>query len=425
LKKPPQKNDARGLALKILGEVLDGGAFASERLDSHLNRHGLSDAERSLCTQLVYGVLREKGFLDQVLRAYVTAARTPKAQARLLALAVYQGLFLEKIPDYALVNESVESAKANFGIPASRMVNAVLRRFLADREKWRSEVPRRLPQVLPAWLYRRWQGRYAPERLSRMLQYYQGLPPIGLRVHAGRADPDRILNQCRKQGLEGQRWEGSPILLLQRYDRNTLQPWLLEGLASVQDPHSYQIAAQVAARVEDEVLDVCAGHGGKSSAIAEQRGAGSKLWVHEPQAQQLRELRENFQRLGLDTPLVFRDSQAALESGRRFDWILIDAPCSGLGTLGRKPEIRWRVQEMELQEHGKLQAKILQEWSPLLKPGGRLVYAVCSLEPEEGEGVIRGLLAKSPDLELLESRELSPADSPGDGFFLANLRRRD
>ncbi len=424
MKKAPQKITARGSAFRILGEVLEGKAFASERLDVLLNARGLSDPDRALCTQLVYGVLREKGFLDRVLGEYVVPAKTPKAQARLLLLAVYQGLFLEKIPDYALVDESVELAKSQFGMPASRMVNAVLRRFLSDREKWRAELPSRFPSVFPPWLVRRWQERYPAERLSRMMEYYQALPPIGLRVHPGRADPDQVLRRCRDAGLEGVRLGSEPFLLLQRYDRNLLRTLMEEGKVSMQDPHSFQVAQAVQALPGEKLLDACAGHGGKSAAIAERRGAMGGHWVHEPQAGRLQELRKNFERLDLPKPEALLSPEAASKSGLAFDWILVDAPCSGLGTLGRKPEIRWRLRESDLAKHSQSQAKILREWWPRLKPGGHLVYAVCSLEPEEGENVVQDLVREFPALELLQSRELSPADDPGDGFFLANLRRK-
>ncbi|MFO1462290.1 MAG: 16S rRNA (cytosine(967)-C(5))-methyltransferase RsmB [bacterium] len=417
--------NARSLALQILREVLGGRGFAAERLDFHLNRQILSEADRAFCTQLVYGVLREQGYLDQVLGRYVAVKKTPAGVFLLLRLAAYQGLFLQKVPDYALVNESVALAKSRFGIPPSRLVNAVLRRLLRDREELLAEGSERFAACFPAWLVGRWRGRYGSEGARRLFEYFQAVPPVGIRVNRLRADPEALLREWGEQGVNGVRLGSGPLLSLSAYHREILAPSLAQGRISIQDPHSFRVAEAVAAQPEERGLDACAGHGGKSSAIAESVGDRLELWAHEPNPRRRAELQENFRRLGLKEPSLLASPAAAKQQGLSFDWILVDAPCSGLGTLGRKPEIRWRVREDDLPDLARQQGQILREWWPFLKPGGRLVYAVCSLEPEEGEQVLADLLKTESELRLEQAREWSPLDSPGDGFFVANLRRRE
>lgn len=414
--------DARALALQILREVLAGRGFASERLDSLLERHRIGAADRGLCTQLVYGVLREKAFLDRVVSEYVSAAKTPCGLRHLLRLAAYQALCLDKVPDHAVVHESVELAKRLFGVPPSRMVNAVLRKLIADRER---QLERRGdPEgAFPEWMLERWRRRYPEATLTALLTYLNGLPPVGLRVNLLKNDPEAVAVKLKEAGLEAARVPGTPLLTARGLDRECLAPLLERGEISIQDPHSYRVAEAVAARPGEIGLDACAGHGGKSAAILE-ACPDLELWVHEPASARIDELRANFRRLGLKAPGVLASAAAAARRGLSFNWILVDAPCSGMGTLGRKPEIRWRLQTKDLPRLAEGQRKILEEWFPRLKPGGRLVYAVCSLEPEEGADLVAAFAAEHPEAELLETREWRPDPDPGDGFFVANLRRR-
>ena len=419
-KNPPS---ARALAYQITREVLGGRGYASERLDALLSRHRLSEADRGLCTQLVYGVLREKGYLDQVVSRYVSAAKTPPGLRHLLRLAVYQCLSLGKIPDHALVNESVELAKCLFGLPPSRMVNAVLRKLIADREMLLEARQNPAEGTFPDWMLKRWKANYLPAQVSRILDYFHTVPPVGLRVNLHRQGVEQVVARLKAVGQVPEAVSGTPILLLKHYDLQALGPLLEDGAISIQDPHSYRVAEAVQARLGEKGLDACAGHGGKAAVIAEAIGGSEGLWVHEPAANRLDELPRNFQRLGLAAPKVLPSSKGAVRRDLSFDWILIDAPCSGTGTLGRKPEIRWRLQEKDLARLTEQQREIVEEWLPFMKVGGRLVYAVCSLEPEEGRILIDRILAAHPNLSEVEAKTWIPGESLGDGFFVSRLRR--
>jgi 16S rRNA (cytosine967-C5)-methyltransferase len=217
-------------------------------------------------------------------------------------------------------------------------------------------------------------------------------------------------------------------LKINKFPENSLIPLFEEGLITLQDLSSYQVTQAVQAKPDEIGLDACSGHGGKSSAIAEQMGVGSQdfipLYVHDISSTHLADLEQNFRRLGLWSPKILENSQQAKDEGLSFDWILVDAPCSGMGTLGRKPEIRWRMKENFFKRYQDNQLKILSEWVPFLKPQGRLIYAVCSLEPEEGRDVVNGLLREYPDLCEDFSKQNLPFESPQDGFFVSKIVKK-
>ncbi|HKY64449.1 MAG TPA: transcription antitermination factor NusB [bacterium] len=399
-----QPYNARSLALRSLREVAQG-AFAAEAIDHALREHPLAEADRGLLTQLVYGVLRERAFLDQVLSRYVSKAKTPEALLDLLRLGAYQCLSLEKVPDYAAVHEAVELAKLKHGSGAGRMANAVLRSLLREQTEIRAKLFDGRIESYPEWMLRRWRKRYPPERLKRMLEYFAAPAPLWARVNPRKAEA-----------------AGAAMIELGNRERSSWWQEMEAGNISIQDPHSYEVAMAVAPKDGEKILDACAGHGGKSSALAE-IAPGMELYVHEPSPERIAQLGENFARLGIHQPTILSGPQAAADQELVFDAILVDAPCSGMGTLGRKPEIRWRLKPADLGRLAQKQRVILEGWIPRLGPAGRLIYAVCSLEPEEGRDNVATFLAGHPELRLEEERELFPEPGAGDGFYLARLAR--
>lgn len=424
----------RFLASGILGEVLSKHKFASERLDHYLKLHPLDPRDKALLTQLVYGTLREMGFLDHCLGAYVDLKKTTPALQNLLRVGVYQIFFLEKIPDHAVVFETVELAKKRWGASPGKFVNAVLRRILERKETFlgarrvaqNPPSSADLPWMLsfPAWMVGRWAKRYPLAQLFALAEYFNRVPPPYLRVNLKKTSVEELIAVLGKEGVAAEQVSGSPILLLEKATDKVLQPLLKEGWGSFQDLGSFRVLEAVQAKAGEVGLDVCAGHGGKSSGIAEVLPDDSRLYVHEPLALKRTELTANFRRLGLTTPQELSGKEEALRKKILFDWILVDAPCSGAGTLGRRPEIRWRLKASDLKRHKNLQIEIVREWLPLLKSGGRLIYAVCSVEPEEGREVLESLVATEPELTLLRSEEFFPPDCRHDGFFLALFKKK-
>src|SRR6185437_2511666 len=426
---------ARQLAFQVL-QLVNQGGYASDLLHSSRAR-GLSAADRRLATELVMGVLRWRAQLD-----YAIAIAAKRAVARIAAipltalrLGAYQLRFLDRVPAMAAVHESVELAKAD-SPPAAAFVNAVLRHLprepaaaLLAREgnlKRRREVE----FSHPAWLLERWSRNFSPEAAAAIAEYDNQPPPVAIRGtlegEGIELAPGRILASCRRV-IAG--------------DATKLEGFRL-GAFAIQDEASQLIPHLLEAEQGNSVLDVCAAPGTKTSllkALAPQARVVA-LELHWSRAQTLR------RRLGAGAAIVVADASRPLPLAAKFDRILVDAPCTGTGTLARNPEIRWRLRPEDPARLAELQSAILRRVAAALRPGGRLVYSVCSIEPEEGAGVIAAVLAQTPELTLVPVArvlarlreagalvqspptsgaflQLLPGALASDGFFAAILER--
>jgi len=437
-------NSIRWTAFSLLKQVLDQGRFLSPSLDFCLKNSNFKAEDQGLLTQLLYGVLREKGYLDSCLQRWIQLDKTSSDLLHILRIGAYQILFLDKVPAYAAVDEAVESAKRRSSIQASKMVNACLRRLSEARESLLKERAKLLAEIgasdgdkisrvdekwssalsLPRWILERWKKEISPGEMRDLAQIWNSAAPIFLRANLRKTLPEDLKKKLGGLGGSVKIVSGTPMLLFEDISARELHSLMQEGWASMQDLGSYRVVEKVLEEKGGEILDVCAGHGGKSSAISEALGTSQRLFVHDPDAKRLQDLRGNFLRLDLEAPHFVSSSGEAQKQGLRFDTILIDAPCSGSGTMGRRPEIRWRLRLEDLQRHANLQKKILNEWLPLLKPGGRIIYSLCSLEEEEGPAVVNAFLSSQSQLYEVSRSKFWPQRHGHDGFFLSEIRIR-
>lgn len=456
--------NVRGLAAKILGEVLDEGKFASSQIDFYLqgnivnshfvgansrsrtdsafaHRSGLlqqnqfSAPDAALLTELVYGVLRQKLFLDSCLAKLIRLKKNLNFIQHILRLAAYQILFLDRVPDYAAVFESVALAKKSFGQRQGDFVNAVLRNFQKNKasflamqqealalfsatDKLTQKEIMRLSTVcsFPPFLLLRWARHFDAQQLGDWVTYFNRVPPLHVRVNILKTNPKDFAKRLQDEGCQVDQTAHLPTLKLHFKKSSLIKQSLQKGLISIQDINSYQVASSVHLKDKDQFLDVCAGHGGKASAIAE-RFPSNTIYVHDQNVAKIDELKANFKRLGIKAPKIISSFEDAKSMGLLFDWILVDAPCSGTGTLGRKPEIRWRLQEKDFARMAERQEAIIEQWQDLLRVGGRLVYSVCSIEEEEGEGLVKKIQKKLPHLSLEKMSTNHLSKPEGDGFF--------
>jgi 16S rRNA (cytosine967-C5)-methyltransferase len=422
---------ARRAALRVLGRLERGASLAS-LLDAAAGR--LADArDRALLHELVLGSLRRRGWLDHVLGRL---SRRPLASLGpavrdALRLGAYQLLFL-RTPERAAVAESVDLAGERE--PHARgFVNAILRRL--QRE---GPPPEPDPAVdpaawlttagsLPAWLAARWHDRLGPERAIARARAALVAAPTFVRLNP-RATAVRERLQAAGIRLEPAAVPGAWIA-----SGGSLAPFAERGELYVQDEGS-QLVALVAAG-PGLLLDACAAPGGKALLLADAAGDDARVVAAEASRERLGVMRRLAARWGaVRLALVGADALRPPFRGR-FDGVLLDAPCSGLGTLARNPDIRWRVTPGDLPRHRARQRALVASLAALVRPGGRLVYATCSLEPEETDDVIGPFLAERPDFALDTPPgcarpferggriELDPARRAGDGFFAARLRR--
>lgn len=413
----------------------------------------LAEIDRGLVKTLVYGVLRHKQYLDHIIRRF---SRHPLRKMKVrtlmtLRLGVFQLLLLSRIPESAAVNATVNTLKAA-GQPGWLVgfVNGLFRAVV--RERATLPTPEALaaaePPLLnhPDWLVQRWQARFGDPLTREICRRNNTEPPLTLRTNTRRTGRALLRARFEQSGIVVENGRYSPAALVVPAFPGAVAalPGYVEGQFQVQDE-----AAQLASLLipplpaRCRVLDGCAGLGGKTSHLAELLPAGGTLVAVEPDRRRYGLLRENLARLGLGGSVdALRTDLAQFAATRPtpFDAILIDAPCSGTGVIRRQPDIRWNRQPEDLETYQRDQLQLLAIAARLLKPGGVLVYATCSLEPEENEQTVAHFRERHPDFTIDPAGPLLPeaagrlVDADGffrptpadglDGFFAARLRHR-
>lgn len=431
----------RELALWILQRVELEGAFSNVVLQSALARSPLAPGERELVTELVLGVLRWTGRLDWTLqrRCNYPLADLPPAIRLVLRLGAYQLLFLRAIPAAVAVSSSVELARQYGHRGTAGLVNAVLRRVAREGEAAPPEGVEERVAVLqshPLWLVRRWMAQWPEEQVWALCEANNTSPPAYLRVNTLRANPEAAGQRLEQAGLEVQPGNLPESLRV----RGPLGPRLAlaeEGWVVAQDEAAMVVAYAVDPQPEELVVDACAAPGGKATHLAALMGNRGRVVACDVHPRKVRTLARRAQVLGARC-LEVRQCDARQLDVRGADRVLVDAPCTGLGVVRRRPEIRWRVQPEDLPRAGALQREILGGASRAVRDGGVLVYSVCSTEPEEGEQVVDWLVASGQFvfdpftipwgqgiLEAPQGRlRLWPHRHGTDGYFVARLRRR-
>jgi 16S rRNA (cytosine967-C5)-methyltransferase len=419
---------ARVAAFEILLRVEKQQAYAAELLHSE-RLTALSTADRSLCTELVMGVLRWRLLLDQhIARFSFTPFRKLDLEVlSALRLGAYQIEFLERVPARAAINESVELVKHARKHSAAPLANAVLRKLPQTSAEERARRHRgdawldsrgkeefaaaALAHDLahPQWLVERWMERYGPARAAAICACDQQVPATTVRLRPAAASPQTaggkggaLEEELRQAGL--QLVPGQLMATARRVTAGdpTHTGAYLQGRVAIQDEASQLIAALVG--TGQRILDCCAAPGGKTSALADRNPGGEilALELHEHRARVLHRM------AGAANVRVIAADARIMPVAGAFDRILTDVPCSGTGTLARNPEIKWRLKPEDIADLRKRQVAILRAASSRLAPGGRLVYASCSLEPEENESVIEEVLSSGANpvagLRLLEGR---------------------
>jgi len=447
---------ARRLALRVLYDADEKGAFVNLALDRALESSRLSPADRALVTEMVYGVTRWRGRLDWVIDSLSTtpSRRLPTFIRNILRMGLYQLLFLERIPSRAAVYESVALAREFGHRGTAALVNAVLRRAagpegaapLPDEE---TDPVRRLAVEFshPEWLVRRWLDLFGPEETRRLCRVDNEPAPLTLRVNRTRTTRERLVAALEEEGIEASRGAMLPEAVVCRIDQplRSLRTFA-EGWFSVQDEGAMTAARVLAPQAGWLVVDACAGVGGKSTHLAELMGDRGRVVAVDLFEHKLRLVQESAGRLGLgsiETRCLDARELPSSDLAGAADAVLVDAPCTGTGVLRRRPDLRWRLEEEDLTKLVRLQREILAAAATCVRPGGILVYATCSIDPAENQELVEGFLEL--DLELKRdnaAREagldaarhgsgpdgcylsLRPRSGGPDGFFAARLVRR-
>jgi len=425
----------RQIAVRVLKRHADGSGWLESLLDTELDRSSLAAADRGLARELAFGAVRWQATLDWLI-ARKTGGRTQKPLLQiLLRLGLYQLFWLDRVPDHAAVNESVELARElGFG-PQSGFVNAVLRGCLRERdslERDLAELKSQEPHLgysHPQWLCDRWDKRWGREKLVALLEWNNTPPPVFLRVNTLKTTPEKLAAQFETEGVlftpRPFPWVAENLVFeLRSHPALATLPSFQQGMFYVQDPSTLLAVRELDPQPAESVLDLCAAPGGKTTFIAQLMGNRGAVAAEELEGKRRELIRENCERLGVTcVQIAAAPTIDAPDDGLRFDRILVDAPCSNTGVMRRRVELRWRIQPTEIQRLRDVQLNLLRRAAVRLKPAGTLVYSTCSLEPEENGGVVEEFLSSHPEFCEETAQELVPFVDGVDGAYIARLRK--
>ncbi|ABL00836.1 16S rRNA (cytosine(967)-C(5))-methyltransferase RsmB [Pelobacter propionicus] len=446
-----KRSNPRQSACSVLLRIQREGCYADQLMDRELESGGLTGPDRGLFAELVFGALRRQGTLDHILSSLLTQplSRLEPQALILLRVGLYQLVYLDRIPESAAVNESVNLAKKT--LPrASGLVNAVLRNYLRRGD----DIPFPDPLAMPAesiaarhshplWLVRQWIDQLGVEEAEALAEASSRQAPLALRANTLAISRDDLLVKFSTNGIQATPCRFSPhgILVEGRHQITSL-PGFHEGLFAVQDEASQMAGLLLDPRPGERILDACAAPGGKATHLAQLMNDRGELLAMDVSGVKLPLIQESAHRLGIS---IIRTRRADLLNSAAFpvdsfDRVLLDAPCSGLGVIRRNPEAKWRLRPEDLTRLAETQRRMFANAVRMLKPGGRLVYSTCSTSREENEAVLHAFLSRQDGVILEDLNQVYPCWSElftregmlrswphchgMDGFFAARLIKR-
>lgn len=429
------ETNARKLARDILVEVLMGGAYANITLDAKLRAHSLKSEDKGLVSALVYGVLNKKALLDWYLEPFIQKKAKPGI-AILLELTIYQICFMDRIPTSAAVDEAVKIAKYEGGQATGNFVNAVLRSFMRSTRKNERPKDWETCYSMPKLLLNKMVTQFGGARTGQILESLEVPSKASIRVNGG----EEIRNQLLETYPELEPSELSPVGLVAKQGHFANTPEFKSGEYTLQDETSQLVAPMLELKGDEKVLDACAAPGGKSLHIASLLTTG-KVYACDLYEHKLKLIMENAERQALTDKIETRKADARRLSAQfpsvKFDRILVDAPCSGIGLIRRKPDIRYRKEASDFSALAALQLEILESASEVLAENGIMVYSTCTIFDQENFQVVEKFLLLHPEMEQLacqhEKTELikdgcffiTPEQYLSDGFFIAKFKKKE
>ncbi len=437
------KINARKLALRILDEIDQTHDFSHLVVNRTFQRYDIESADRRFVSHIVFGVLENKLLLDYYIRKLSAQrfSRIDPSIVNILRMGLYQLVYMTKVPDSAAVDESVKLAK---GITAkdSSFVNGILRTFLRSNKT--IELPDRNKHLVthlgikysfPEWLVEMWLKAYGEKTTEGLLQASNKTPKLSLRVNTLQTDLETLQNKLDAVGIVSKRSELVPTgLVIESLNNLAMQeiPGYSEGDFIIQDISSMCVAHLSGVKDDQTVLDVCAAPGGKTTHMAQLMHNSGRIIARDNQADKLETINENVARLKIKNVIVEQYDALTLDESliNTIDVVLVDAPCSGLGIIRRKPDIKYNKTPEGLLGLIDIQKGILKNAAEYVKVGGTLMYSTCTLNPTENQDIVNWFLKQDTRFKVQPLSEvgyltLFPNTHDTDGFFIAKLNKID
>ncbi|WP_119317927.1 16S rRNA (cytosine(967)-C(5))-methyltransferase RsmB [Companilactobacillus formosensis] len=439
------KNNPRELAVEALTRVFKNKAYSNIEINNILKNSDMSDADKRLMTNIVYGVIQHKYVLEYQLEPYLKDKKLDLWLDLLLQTAIYQLSYLDKIPEHAVLNESTEIAKQKANRGAGNLVNAVLRNFQRHgaREMSGKDSVYDLSKFysVPRWLVQLFIDQQGLVKTKKILKSINQPSHVSIRVNTNKTTVSDLQKTLQSKGFDVKPSKISSVGLICESGNLVNTDEFRDGLYTIQDESSMLVAPALDLQPDSRVLDACAAPGGKTTHIASyiKDGEVTALDIHKHKTKLIR---DNSQRMGYSDII----STGAIDARKAkdvlnttFDRILVDAPCSGLGLIRRKPELRYFRQEEDLMNLQRVQLQILDSMVDLLEVNGKLVFSTCTFDDEENEAVVKKFLADHKNFELEPVKneavmdksvkdgmlKVLPSDYFTDGFFIATFVRKN
>lgn len=407
----------RGLSIKILNRIDRTDAYLERMLDNEMKSTEMSGPDKALLYEIVHGVVRWQGRLDWILNGFYkgTFSKAIPNLKNALRVALYQVLFLDRVPDYAAVNEVVEFVKKLQGQKPADLVNAVLRNIIRNKNSIRYPNPDEDPVGYlsayyshPSWMVKRYIERFGKEDAEKLLMVNNEKPFLTLRINALKTKPEEFKTLLESVGLKYKQGDYLPeFFKLQNLTNITAWEYYSKGYFNIQDE-----SAGLACRLLDvheglRVLDMCAAPGGKTAYISALMHSRGEVVAIDRFESRLKLLLRNMSRLDVDcVRTVVADANDYKDLP--FDRVLVDTPCSGTGTLSKKPDIKWRKDLFDIRNLNVLQLKLINKAASLVKVGGIVVYSTCSIEPEENFEIVKKFLDENPNFKFESAKGKFP-----------------
>ncbi|MCM8710571.1 16S rRNA (cytosine(967)-C(5))-methyltransferase RsmB [Clostridium sp. SYSU_GA19001] len=403
-------NNTRKIAVDILDAIINKGGYSNIVLNAKLNKVNLEERDKALVTEIIYGTLKYKYTIDKILCSFLKTPinKQDSTILNILRVTIYQIRYLDKIPEFAAVNEAVEMTKKYKSIGASKLVNAVLRNYLRNKSKVYYNPDNKIEHLCFNYSYEPWMVKlfikqYGEETAEKILYGLNSTPNVTIRINSLKVNYEDACEKLRQYGYEIEEGivcpEAVRIIRGRSIEHN---PLFKEGLATVQDESAMLVASSMDITSEIVALDLCSAPGGKATHISELMNNTGKVFAFDIHKDKLSLIKQNAKRLGINN-IICEVMDASIYNNNlknSAERVLIDVPCSGLGIIRKKPEIKWTKEYEQFNKIIEIQRKIMSNAALYVKVGGVLLYSTCTINKEENEENVKWFLNNYKDYKL-------------------------